>query len=68
MAFGTGEHETTSMCLELLQGAVKAGDTVIDVGCGSGILGISAVKLGAKKAYLTDIDYVAVSSATRYMA
>ena len=63
MAFGTGEHETTSMCLELLQGAVKAGDTVIDVGCGSGILGIAAVKLGAKKAYLTDIDYVAVRSA-----
>ena len=51
------------MCLELLQGAVKAGDTVIDVGCGSGILGIAAVKLGAKKAYLTDIDYVAVRSA-----
>ena len=63
MAFGTGEHETTSMCLELLQGAVKAGDTVIDVGCGSGILGIAAVKLGAQRAYLTDIDYVAVRSA-----
>lgn len=63
MAFGTGEHETTSMCLELLQGAVKAGDTVIDVGCGSGILGIAAVKLGAAKAYLTDIDTVAVRSA-----
>lgn len=43
MAFGTGEHETTSMCLELLQTVLKEGDTVIDVGCGSGILGISAV-------------------------
>ena len=63
MAFGTGEHETTSMCLELLQTAVRAGDTVIDVGCGSGILGIAAVKLGASRAYLTDIDYVAVRSA-----
>ena len=61
MAFGTGEHETTSMCLELLQKYLKAGDTMIDVGCGSGILGIAGVKLGAKFAYLTDIDYVAVT-------
>ena len=63
MAFGTGEHETTSMCLELLQGYLRPGDTVVDVGCGSGILGIAAVKLGARFAYLTDIDYVAVRSA-----
>lgn len=63
MAFGTGEHETTSMCVELMQDYLQAGDTVIDVGCGSGILGISALKLGAGKAYLTDIDYVAVESA-----
>jgi len=63
MAFGTGEHETTSMCLELLQESINKNDTVIDVGCGSGILGIAAVKLGAKKAYLTDIDIVAVRSA-----
>ncbi len=63
MAFGTGEHETTSMCLELLQETMKEGDTMIDVGCGSGILGIAGVKLGAKFAYLTDIDYVAVKSA-----
>ncbi|MBQ5927056.1 MAG: 50S ribosomal protein L11 methyltransferase [Clostridia bacterium] len=64
MAFGTGEHETTSSCVELMQEYID-GDTVcIDVGCGSGILGISAIKLGAKKAYLTDIDPVAVTSAT----
>lgn len=63
MAFGTGEHETTSMCVELLQEYLRGGETVIDVGCGSGILGISAVKLGAGKAYLTDIDTVAVDSA-----
>ncbi len=63
MAFGTGEHETTSMCVELMQSYLKAGDTCIDVGCGSGILGISAVKLGAGQAYLTDIDPVAVESA-----
>ena len=63
MAFGTGEHETTAMCLELLQKYLREGDTLIDVGCGSGILGIAGVKLGAKFAYLTDIDYVAVQSA-----
>lgn len=64
MAFGTGEHETTSMCVELLQDYVTENSTVIDVGCGSGILGISSVLLGAKKAIMTDIDYVAVQSAT----
>lgn len=64
MAFGTGEHETTSMCVELLQKYLKAGNTCIDVGCGSGILGISAAKLGAEHCYLTDLDPVAVESAT----
>ncbi len=68
MAFGTGEHETTSMCVELMQDYLKAGDTVIDVGCGSGILGISALKLGAGSAILTDIDPIAVSSATHNCA
>lgn len=63
MAFGTGEHETTSMCVELLQKYLRWDSVCIDVGCGSGILGISAVKLGAKQAYLTDIDPVAVDSA-----
>ncbi len=63
MAFGTGEHETTSMCLKLLQDYITSDSVCIDVGCGSGILGISAIKLGAKYAYLTDIDYVAVESA-----
>lgn len=63
MAFGTGEHETTAMCLKLLQKYLTPDSVCIDVGCGSGILGISAIKLGAKHAYLTDIDYVAVESA-----
>lgn len=68
MAFGTGEHETTSMCIELLQEFITPESVCIDVGCGSGILGISAIKLGAKFAYLTDIDAVAVESATHNCA
>lgn len=63
MAFGTGEHETTSMCLELLQEYLTPECICLDVGCGSGILGISAVLLGAESAYLTDIDPVATDSA-----
>ena len=62
MAFGTGEHETTSMCVELMQEYITPASVCIDVGCGSGILGISAIKLGAGKAYLTDIDPIAVES------
>ncbi len=62
MAFGTGEHETTSMCVEEMQAFITPSCVCIDVGCGSGILGISALKLGAAKAYLTDIDPIAVES------
>lgn len=62
-AFGTGEHETTSMCVEFLQKYITENSTVIDIGTGSGILGISAIKLGAKKSVMTDIDEVAVISA-----
>ena len=63
MAFGTGEHETTSMVLELMQDYIAGARTVIDVGTGSGILGIAAAKLGAKRVFMTDIDYVAVKTA-----
>ena len=63
MAFGTGEHETTSMCITLLEEYVEADTTVLDIGTGSGVLGISAIKLGAKRAVMTDIDQVAVLSA-----
>ena len=62
-AFGTGEHETTSMCIEYLADYVNKDITVIDVGTGSGILGITAVKLGALKSVMTDIDEVAVETA-----
>ena len=68
MAFGTGEHETTSMCVELMQEYITPESVCIDVGCGSGILGVSAIKLGAAKAYLTDIDPIAVESATHNAA
>lgn len=67
MAFGTGEHETTSMCVEMLDKYVKADDTVLDVGCGSGILGITASKLGANKVIMTDIDECAVTATEHNM-
>ena len=63
MAFGTGEHETTSMCVEFLCDEIKGGERVVDVGTGSGILGIASVLLGAKFAVMTDIDPVAVETA-----
>lgn len=56
MAFGTGTHESTYMCLELLEKYVNEGDEIFDIGCGSGILAIAALKLGAKRALATDID------------
>ena len=56
MAFGTGTHPTTQLCLALMEGRVKAGEPVIDVGCGSGILSIGALKLGASHALAVDID------------
>ncbi len=53
MAFGTGHHPTTRMCLELLEEFVRPGVDVMDVGCGSGILSIAAAKLGAGSVFLT---------------
>jgi len=60
MAFGTGTHETTRLCLMLLERYLTPGDRVLDVGTGSGILSIAARKLGARSAYAYDIDPVAV--------
>lgn len=62
MAFGTGTHETTRMCIQVLEKYVKEESTVFDVGCGSGILAIAAAKLGAKLAVGVDLDPVAVES------
>lgn len=56
LAFGTGTHETTRLCMELLEKYVKPGDTMLDMGCGSGILGIAAAVLGAGAVVLSDID------------
>ena len=63
MAFGTGTHETTSMCMAMLEEQVKSGDTVFDIGCGSGILGIVAAKVGAGKVFGSDLDPNAVEVA-----
>ena len=59
MAFGTGTHETTTMCMKLIENYVKPGMDVFDVGCGSGVLGISSAKIGADKVICVDIDPVA---------
>ncbi|MBR4081420.1 MAG: 50S ribosomal protein L11 methyltransferase, partial [Clostridia bacterium] len=63
MAFGSGTHETTSMCLDLLEEVITGGETVIDVGTGSGILAIGAAMLGARDVLAIDIDEVAVKVA-----
>ncbi|MFS1513544.1 50S ribosomal protein L11 methyltransferase [Chengkuizengella sp. SCS-71B] len=63
MAFGTGTHATTSLCLKALEKAQVEGKNVIDVGTGSGILSIAAMKLGANQVLALDLDPVAVSSA-----
>ncbi len=62
-AFGTGTHETTRLCLETLDKIIKDGDTVLDIGCGSGILAISSMLLGAKEGFGVDIDPIAVKTA-----
>ncbi len=59
MVFGTGTHHTTRMCLEALEEKIQGGETILDVGCGSGILAIAGLLLGAKDATLVDIDPVA---------
>ncbi|MBN2001048.1 50S ribosomal protein L11 methyltransferase [candidate division KSB1 bacterium] len=65
MAFGTGIHETTRMCLQLLEKHIKKNATVLDIGTGTGILAIAAIKLGARKVVAFDNDPIAVSTACK---
>jgi ribosomal protein L11 methyltransferase len=62
LAFGTGTHPTTAICLEWLEAHVAPGDRIIDFGCGSGILALAAVKLGARAANCFDIDGQALTA------
>ena len=63
LAFGTGTHETTRLCMGLLEKYVKPGDTVLDMGCGSGILSVASILVGAESAVGVDIDPLAVKTA-----
>jgi len=63
LAFGTGSHPTTALCLRVLDSLQLAGRTVLDFGCGSGILGIAALKLGAARVVAADIDPQALTAA-----
>ena len=63
LAFGTGSHPTTRLCLEWLEQVVQGGETVLDYGCGSGILAIAALKLGAGRALGVDLDATALEAA-----
>lgn len=67
-AFGTGSHPTTHLCLEWLVQQIKGGERVLDYGCGSGILAVAAMKLGARAATGVDIDPQAVLAATENAA
>ena len=62
MAFGTGTHPTTQLCLEMIDRFLEPGQTIIDVGCGSGILSIAALKLGAAHALCVDVEKASVIS------
>lgn len=68
MSFGTGSHESTRMCIEELEGVVREGDSVLDLGCGSGILSVIALLLGAENAAAVDIDPMAVETAYSNLA
>ena len=64
LAFGTGTHPTTALCMQWLDATIQPEQTVVDFGCGSGILGIAALKLGAKRVIGVDIDPQAIEAST----
>lgn len=64
MAFGTGTHPTTQLCLEMIEAYIQPGQTMFDVGCGSGILSIAALRLGAERVIAVDIDPASVESSS----
>ena len=63
-SFGTGQHHTTRLVMELLEGVISEGDRMLDLGCGSGILSIAGLLLGAKQAVMADIFENAVKTAS----
>ena len=67
LAFGSGHHESTNSCLKLISKYAKNYEEALDVGCGSGILGIAASKLGAKEVIMTDIDECAIVATNHNM-
>ncbi len=67
-SFGTGSHESTRMCIEAMERHLKEGDTILDLGCGSGILSVIGLLLGAKNATAVDIDEMAVETAYSNLA
>ena len=66
MAFGTGTHPTTRLTLQALETVLRGGETVLDVGTGSGVLSIASRYLGAKDVYAYDLDEVAVARQRKY--
>ncbi|MBN2356899.1 50S ribosomal protein L11 methyltransferase [candidate division KSB1 bacterium] len=65
MAFGTGTHATTRLCLQLLESTIRGGEQVVDIGTGTGILAIAAAKLGARRIYAFDLDPIATITAVK---
>lgn len=68
LAFGTGSHPTTRLCLETMENYVTGGEDVLDIGCGSGILSVAALLFGARSAFGVDIDPLAVKTAVQNAA
>ena len=68
MSFGSGDHYTTRLCLELIEGQICGDERVLDMGCGSGILAVGALLLGAASAFAVDIDPLAVETAQKNAA